>query len=186
MISRNKLFMLACFTCFLAASSAYAEDENRSPTAFIEKLVDDNHLESKIDFDTVTKEALGVHWDSASVTQRQDAKKLLRRLMKSALERHFEEIRTYPVEYTGESVEQDKSVVSLRTLPKPEVAYDPTEIVFHLQCSGKSYVVQDIDIEGVSLVKSYRNQFHKIIAKSGIDALLHKMSEKVKNPGPAC
>jgi phospholipid transport system substrate-binding protein len=40
--------------------------------------------------------------------------------------------------------------------------------------------VYDVAVDSVSLVTNYRSQFDSIVGKSGIDGLIHDLSEKNK------
>ena len=45
-------------------------------------------------------------------------------------------------------------------------------------------VIQDVTIDGVSIVGNYQNQFHKVILTQSFDALLKKMrlqSQAIRN-----
>jgi len=47
-----------------------------------------------------------------------------------------------------------------------------------MQKSASGWMVYDVVIEGVSLVKNYRDQFDAIIAKSGYDGLIREIKAK--------
>jgi phospholipid transport system substrate-binding protein len=41
--------------------------------------------------------------------------------------------------------------------------------------------IYDFEVEGVSMLRSYRSQYHHILKKAGIEGLLEKMREKTEN-----
>lgn len=182
----NKSAVIGCvlFSLFLFASPAVAE----SPTSFVKGLVVDSRasIESKIDFEYVTREAMGSHWEEATETQRREVGGLLRKLMMRAVCRSFDEVKAHPVKYVGESLGPDESTVTLTTLPSPKDAYDPTELVFHLSPASENTMVRDVEVEGVSLIDSYRHQIHKVVVKNGIDAVVRKMRDRIQNPPVGC
>ena len=44
-----------------------------------------------------------------------------------------------------------------------------------------SWKIYDLEIEGVSLLRSYRSQYHHFLKKGGIEGLLAKMREIKEN-----
>ena len=87
----------------------------------------------------------------------------------------------YTIEYEGEEAKGRKaaSVSAVAKTKKAEI-----ELVFHLLTSnGKTWVVEDIVIDEVSLVENYREQFNRIIAKDGFLTLLQKMADKLVRIG---
>jgi phospholipid transport system substrate-binding protein len=47
--------------------------------------------------------------------------------------------------------------------------------------TGHSWKIYDFEIEGVSILRSYRSQYHYILKKGGIAGLLAKMREIIEN-----
>ena len=70
-----------------------------------------------------------------------------------------------------------KDSVKLTITTKAKVDH-PVE--HRLQKSGSDWMVYDVVIEGVSLVKNYRDQFDAIIGKSGYEGLIKEI--KAKHP----
>ncbi len=52
-------------------------------------------------------------------------------------------------------------------------------ILYKLYKSGKNWKIYDIEIEGVSIIKTYRSQFSQILQNGTIDDLIQKMQKPV-------
>ena len=47
--------------------------------------------------------------------------------------------------------------------------------------ANNSWKIYDIEIQGVSIIRSYRSQFNEILQRGTIDDLLDKMEKPVEN-----
>jgi phospholipid transport system substrate-binding protein len=54
-------------------------------------------------------------------------------------------------------------------------------MLYKLYSSNNSWKIYDIEIEGVSIIRSYRSQFNEILLKGTIDDLLKKMEKPDTN-----
>ena len=54
-------------------------------------------------------------------------------------------------------------------------------MLYRLYPSSNSWKIYDIEIQGVSIIRSYRSQFKEILQKDTFDDLLKKMEEPVNN-----
>jgi phospholipid transport system substrate-binding protein len=57
---------------------------------------------------------------------------------------------------------------------------EKTSIVYKLYKSKNEWQIYDLEIEGVSVVRSYRSQFTDILQRGTIDDLLLKLEESVE------
>ena len=55
-----------------------------------------------------------------------------------------------------------------------------TPIVYRLKKKQQKWLVYDVIIDGVSLVKNYRKQFSVIIQKEQYSGLIRQMEEKIE------
>jgi phospholipid transport system substrate-binding protein len=54
-------------------------------------------------------------------------------------------------------------------------------MLYKLYPSSNSWKIYDVEIEGVSIIRSYRSQFTEILQKGTFDELLQKMQEPANN-----
>ena len=133
----------------------------------------------RVALDRVSRLILGDYAKSASETQRQrfseSFKDLIMRSYASAM-----------FEYTGEQ-EMRFGEVSVRGGGRISVV--PSELVlagqqsvevdyYCLRDADAGWQIYDIQIDGISLIISYRNQYGEFIANNGLDALIESLEAK--------
>jgi phospholipid transport system substrate-binding protein len=137
-------------------------------------------LDVMIDFRELAKRSLAGHWDEFSDAQRKDFTDVLRQLVQRNYERNIKNILDYKIEYLGEEgSEGDAVLVHTKASSKTDEREDPVTIDYRMAQAGEAWRVVDIITEGSSLVNNYKNQFHKVIQKDGIDALLKRMKDRL-------
>ena len=133
----------------------------------------------KIAVTKVTRLILGPHWKTASEEQRERFTTGFMNLL----------MRTYATamfEYTGEQ-ELRFGEVTLRS--EGRIAVVPTEVVLPAQApvpvdyyclltTDGNWQIYDIQVDGISLIISFRNQYGEYIDANGIDALIESLKEK--------
>jgi phospholipid transport system substrate-binding protein len=140
-------------------------------------------LGALLDYAELSRRALGEHEGRATPAQRTEFVSLLRQLVERSYQKNLESTSTYEVRYLGATAAG--SAVTVRTVAKsrtngraPEISIDYT-----LHQVGGEWRVFDVATDGVSLVRNYRTQFHRIASRDGFDALLAKMRERLANEG---
>lgn len=135
-----------------------------------------------MEFDALSERALQKHWPTLSPEQRTRFSGLFRELVfRSYLKKVRSANNEYTLEYEDEEAKGRKAA-AVTVIAKTKKA--DVELVFQLVAAdGKRFVAEDVVIDEVSLVANYREQFNKIIAKDGFDALIEKMAKKVAEFG---
>jgi phospholipid transport system substrate-binding protein len=81
----------------------------------------------------------------------------------------------------------NEKVVYQEPIPKGKTVTIPTElvseerkiaVVYRFRQLDKVWKIFDVEIEGVSLIRSYISQFNDIIQKSGIEGLLEELKKR--------
>jgi phospholipid transport system substrate-binding protein len=128
------------------------------------------------DFEVMAQWVLGTNWRNASVAERQRFIDLFSDLLEQT---YIGKIRGYNderVEYIGEKVAGQKAEVE--TLVKTHSADIP--IRYKLFRKGELWLVYDVVIEEVSLVRNYRSSYGEIVRKDGFPGLFSRMEEKIR------
>ncbi len=153
--------------------------ELESDFALLYALVDEIVV-PQIALQKVSRLILGRHWKGASEAQRERFTRSLKDLL----------IRSYAItmfEYTGKE-ELRYSPVELKN--DGRIAVVPTQLVMPGQTPvpvayyclrGKAGIwkIYDIQIDGISLIISYRNQYDQYIDTHGLDALIESLQSKI-------
>lgn len=131
-----------------------------------------------VNFETMTRSAVGPQWRGATAEQRQrlqtEFKSLLVRVYAGALtqvsERTVEITKTLPVPGSSQQVVQSE------VRGKGE----PIKLDYRFDKIGEAWKIIDVNVGGIWLVTSYRSQFAPEIASGGIDGLIAKLAERNK------
>jgi phospholipid transport system substrate-binding protein len=129
------------------------------------------------DFVSMSKWVLGRNWRDASEAQQEQfvgefRTLLVRTYAKALLEYSNETINYLPVENNP-----DSNIVVVKTeIHQPGTK--PVTINYSMHVSGGEWKVVDVTVDGISLVATYRGSFASEIRKSGMDALIAKLTER--------
>lgn len=130
------------------------------------------------DFELMGKLSLGKkYWPDLSPEQRQRFTELfVERLRQSYLNKL--------TAYTDEQIIYE-SPVEVKTkvhLPTQLISKGKKiSMLYKLYSSNNSWKIYDVEIEGVSIIRSYRSQFNEILQKGTFEDLLQKMQTPVNN-----
>lgn len=150
------------------------ENERR---VILEKLA-----RERFDEEEIAKRSLGAHWRKRTKEEREE----FVRIFSDLLERtYFEKIDGYlgkadsfsreNILYLNETVRKRYAVIETSVKSGKD-----SEIRIHYLLKNKqdNWLVCDIAIEGVSIVKNYRAQFSEILARSSFKELIIKLKSK--------
>lgn len=132
-------------------------------------------LEERFDFEAMGQRALGANWKTLSDPQRQEFVTAFSKLLKNSYVLKIER-------YTNEKINfKDER-------PKGKYYYIYTDIIsgektipinYSLYEKGDQWLVYDVVIEGVSLVKNYRTQFDEVLRKDKFPGLMEKLNQQL-------
>jgi phospholipid transport system substrate-binding protein len=129
------------------------------------------------DFVEASRRALGRHWEERTPEEQARFVRLFTDLLDRGYLSRIELYDGEQVLVTGETVEGDAAVVHtvVATKDGSRTAVDYAM----LRAEEPGWRVWDVRIAGMSLVASYRAQFHKIIRTASWDDLLHRLEVRV-------
>lgn len=134
-----------------------------------------------LDIGLLAERALVDHWEKMTPKQRTDIVATLKEVIEKNYLSQLRGNLDYKIDYLGEEPAKDGNV-TVKTVIKAEKNGRPTKIFvdYTLRPEGAGWRVFDVITEEVSILKNYRNQFNKIIAKDGVDGLIAKMRNKLE------
>jgi len=150
-------------------------DRIKNDKAFLDEQID-KLVVPYVDFNTMTKLAVGKSWKQADAQQREDLVSEFKALL----------LNTYTnalTEYSGESIDfedfkperRDDRAVVRSTFKQASGSTVP--VLYKLR-DKEGWLIYDIEVDQISLVTSYRTAFSSEIEKGGIEGLLKTMKEK--------
>ena len=154
-----------------ADKAIQAGDFNR-----MQKLVNDLIL-PHVDFDKMTRLAVGRPWRGATPEQRaaliEQFRLLLMRTYSGALSKVSEQsVRLRPMR-----PQDNPNDVVVRTQVVPAQG-DPVDLDYRLEKAADGWKIYDLNILGVWLVENYKNEFTTSLSQGGIDALIKELTAK--------
>lgn len=187
--------LLAVLAVLLAAPSAWAgpaTDQVKAAVERVLKVVRDPELQKPanaekrraqireaaqtiLDFEELSKRALGRHWAARTPAERTRFTELFTDLLEHNYVSKIEAYSGEKILYLPEQVEGDTVTVRSRLVTQKgaEVPLD-----YRMQKGGDRWRAYDVLVEGVSLVANYRTQFNSIINRSSYAGLVKRLEEK--------
>lgn len=134
-------------------------------------------ISERFDFQEMSKRVLSRTWREINQEQKQYFTRLMTKLLENNYIGQLENYSGQKIEYVGERIKENKAQVS--TLIESNGAKFPVHYI--LAQDGERWMVYDINIEGVSLVRNYRAEFKSIIRKDKFEGLVRTLEEKNKS-----
>ncbi len=127
----------------------------------------------------LARRTLGIHWRDRTEAQRTEFIQLFITLVEktysSALDRYSADTQFL---FDREHVEGTRAEVDSRIIAP---ALDKTfSLNYRLHFVNEQWLIYDVMIENISMVRNYRTQFNRIINKSSYESLVHRIQSKLK------
>ncbi len=136
-------------------------------------------VKTGFDFTEMSKRVLGKKWRQLKADERSHFTALMTELLENVYIGRFEavegEIREYKVTYNGEKIKGNRAQVS--TVVSDGTRRFPVHYI--MRNSSGHWMVYDINIEGVSLVKNYQEQFRSILRTEKYPGLVKTIENKI-------
>ncbi|MFW5741191.1 MAG: MlaC/ttg2D family ABC transporter substrate-binding protein, partial [Myxococcota bacterium] len=121
------------------------------------------HLDGFFDFHKLTKDALAKHYDDLSETEYNELKELVQALVTKNYQKNIEKTLNYQVTFLGDDPMGNDGRRKVRTKVQKRGSDEaPVEVNYALHKVGDDWVVYDIETDGSSMLRNYRNQFGKV------------------------
>ncbi|QTA79067.1 Intermembrane phospholipid transport system binding protein [Desulfonema limicola] len=128
------------------------------------------------DFKAISMRTLAKNWKLFSDKQKEEFTSVFTELLKNTyIDKIQGEFHNEEIIFTGQDIiSSTKARVNTKILrEKIEIPMD-----YSMSLSNDKWMIYDVNIEGVSLVKNYRNQFKEILAKETPAQLIQRLKEK--------
>ena len=134
-------------------------------------------MEKRFAWEESARACLGRHWLKRTPAEKAEFVKIFSEFLKDT---YSDKVATYygdldKVDYQGEKIQEDYASVKLVLKTKAKLEH-PLE--YRMEKMSDDWKVFDVIIEGVSMVKNYRDQFDAIIAKSSYEGLIKEIKAK--------
>jgi len=150
-------------------------DFKKDPNCIICKRLIDVSRE-RFDFHEMSKRVLGRTWRKLSKEQQEEFVDLFTRLLQYAYIGKLEQYTGQKIIFKGERIRGKRAQV------QTEISDGQQSIAvsYIMLLEGDQWMVYDVIIEGVSLVRNYMEQFREILRKEKYEGLVKQIESKVK------
>lgn len=132
-------------------------------------------INGRFDFKRMSQQVLATNWKKASQEQKENFVDLFSRSLQTSYMGRLEAYTDETVEFTKERIKKKKAKVNTLIITKTiEIP-----INYKLHNKNSQWLIYDVAVEEVSLVRSFRSSYQSIVKKEGIDGLLLKMEKKL-------
>jgi len=131
-----------------------------------------NIIAQNFHFDAMAKQALGQHWQTLSEAKRLEFKAIFQDLFQDSYTKLvLDFLGREKILYTREESNENRaSVKTVIVRMNEEIPVD-----YSLGTVGQRWLVEDVAIDGVSIVQNYQKSFSKVIRQETYEGLLKKM-----------
>jgi len=134
-------------------------------------------IEKVFDFTELSKRTLGRDWKKMSAEQQKEFLTLFKQLLQGVYANQL-------LSYSDQKVIFEKETMLKKGRAEVQSFLQTSDgkkipLFYRLTDKSGSWKVYDVIIEGVSMVKNYRTQFRKILAKDSPDKLIEVLRNKV-------
>ena len=185
-------FVLVAATPSVACAEDGAIDAFRAKQEAVVKLVSANASDAKLqasvdgllDYDYLATSALGgpKHFAEVCGERCDEFEALLTDLIRQNYLRMVRKAEGHPVEYVGQVAgRNDIYKVTTRVLVQKNGREQTVTVDYVMHRVEGNWQVRDIITDDVSLAKTYRYEFNKIVKSGGIEAVITKLQDKLSS-----
>jgi phospholipid transport system substrate-binding protein len=130
-----------------------------------------------VNFERMTALAVGRNWRSATPEQQQQLMTEFRQLLLRTYSGALAAVKDQTVRMRPMRGQQDADEVVVRS----EILQgrgEPIQLDYRLERAGNDWRIYDVNVMGVWLVETYRNQFAQEISNRGIDGLIKTLADR--------
>lgn len=131
-------------------------------------------IRARFDFEAMSRGTLAQNWKKAAPEERTRFVGLFSKLLENTYMGRIEAYTDEQVRYETEQVKGKRAVVGTVIVANVDIPVD-----YKLRRKGGEWLVYDVVIEGVSLVRNYRSSYGEIVHRDGMAGLLSKMEAKL-------
>ena len=134
---------------------------------------------SSVDLPTISRFVLGRHWKTATPDQQQSFMKLFEDMLVYTWSMRFKEANdNISISVVGTRAEGDMGIIVESNILRQ--GQEPVPVLWRLRLADGALRIQDLMIEGTSMILTYRDEYASVIAQGGgnMDGLLDVLKKK--------
>lgn len=132
-------------------------------------------IQTRFDFQEQSRLVLTGSWEERSPEEKDRFISLFSALQEHVYLNRLKDYSGEEVRFTKQMTKEDKALVFSAIVKDPE----EIPIIYRMRKHEEKWLVYDVIIDGVSLVKNYQKQFASILEKETFSGLIRDMEEKI-------
>ena len=129
-----------------------------------------------MDFKELSRRSLGKYWDQRTPQEQEDFTSVFSQLIKNSSVKKLEIYQADKLVYAAPEIKGQRAKVTTVAHKKRK----QVEIVYKMHKLNDQWLVYDMEIDGVSTARNYRESFYKQIAKTSYEEMYTKLAKKLK------
>jgi phospholipid transport system substrate-binding protein len=142
----------------------------------LQKLIDDK-VAPYVDFERMTRLAVGKGWRAATAEQRDALMREFRTLLVRTYSGALSHVTDHQVKLRPFHAQPADTDVMVRTQVAPS-AGEPIQLDYRLEKTDAGWKIYDLNILGISLVENFKNSFASEINQGGVDGLIKSLTDR--------
>ncbi|MGE4517945.1 MAG: phospholipid-binding protein MlaC [Desulfobacteraceae bacterium] len=134
-----------------------------------------NVVKNSFDFKIISRLAVGKYWSSFSGEEQKSFQKLFAELLANTyINKVQENFKNQEVTYIDEKISEKKAEVLVHVALEDK----PVPIIYRM-LDNNGWLIYDVKIEGMSMIKNYRSQFDEYLFKKSPEELINALDSKI-------
>ncbi|MCH7753622.1 ABC transporter substrate-binding protein [candidate division KSB1 bacterium] len=134
-------------------------------------------INSFMDFNELSRLALGKYWKERTKQEKRDFVNVFQQLIRNSSVKKLEIYRADRMVYEEPEINDSKAKVTTIAYKKRK----QFEITYKMHKVDNEWKTYDMEIDGVSTARSYRDSFYKQIAKTSYKEMYDKLVKRLEN-----
>jgi len=134
-------------------------------------------IENTFDFTEMARRALGTYYEQIAEHERAEFDLAFSMLVENTYIKDIERYEGKEIEIVGEKPVGDKYY---RVITEVSASRRPVAIIYYLHNVRGQWLVYDVNVDGVSLVNRYRDQFRQAVKSRQFRGLMSMLNERLK------
>ena len=157
-------------------SAVRADPELQNPQSTKMSELVQRQITPRFDFEKITQQAMGKNWSKASGDEKRVIVQQFSRLLTRTYSKAIANLKDLNVEVKSTKVNTAGSDVTVRTQMVGRA--QPVGIDYSLSSASGAWRVYDVEVEGVSLIAAYRDEFNGLVSAGGVSGLIAALQQK--------
>ena len=133
-------------------------------------------IKKRFDFWVISQRAMATNWKKLSSREKKRFVALFSRFLVNNYMERIEAYTDETIEYPKEKIKENRAMVSTVILTKSV----EIPVMYKMRLKKGEWLVYDVVIEGVSLIRNYRSSYKEIVKKKGLGTLMAMLEKKIK------